>query len=410
MNEEQKERCKVRLQMLFKTINEDSTANILKKTMKKKNFDNFYQELNLISEDSQLNDKNHIISILNSLKNMILTSNNESQTLLHSIKRLEQILEQFPSITNTELQMNTIEECKTCYSQLLDLTEQCNEKPINKDIIKQINDKYIQFQVSMKEAWESLNVKVMPQKAQITASIKNAEKSLETLSIVSDVIYLIDTVLLCLNEENQQKDLQQNKKTQTNKNTKQKGKRKQTKQKKIEKEESEEKLPIIQHDFVDFFKKKTFTEVCKMREIPEQRARESEIEFMENRRKTLKFSYDAMKSTYMPSKQIEAEEIENQRLKELYRASLLSKEDFANLVTENEELKQAIAELEDFYGQYQKEQQEKQSKNGEIKKVILRDENTENETNTVEEQTNRVVEEESKTPTRTTKSRKKKSR
>ena len=126
-----------------------------------------------------------------------------------------------------------------------------------------------------------------------------------------------------------------------------------------------------------------FNEVCKMREIPEHRARESEIAFMEERKKVLNFSYNSMKQTYMPCRRIEEEEKENQRLKELYRASLLTAEDFQILQQNNEELKQVIAELEELFDKHQQEQEKQSSKQPE--KIIIEDEGDIDETENIKQ-------------------------
>ena len=370
---EKREKLKIRLQLLEKTIEDSSVNLILKKIMKKQNLDKFTSDLKSFVETSETADIYQIENLLLPIKENLASHNNESHVLIHSINRMEQII---PSLcqhksSKSEQQKKIIDKCRSSLSELSEAAEQCQEENINKELIKQVNDKFLAFSRSVEDSCHSLGIKSNGFKPQIIASKKNAEKSLSILLSMGDVIYLIESVLQALSEEKISK--QKTKKTEKN----------QRKKKAIKTEENENDKTVPHHDFVEFFKKKEFNEVCKMREIPEHRARESEIAFMEERKKVLNFSYNSMKQTYMPCRRIEEEEKENQRLKELYRASLLTAEDFQILQQNNEELKQVIAELEDFFDKHQQEQEKQSSKQPE--KIIIEDEGDIDETENIKQ-------------------------
>ena len=335
----------VKLRMAIQGLLEKESESIIKKITKKIKFDNLIKSLQsclkTISDEGKMTDDSikGVIETIQIFFSSIHSSTDDGIIFQRSIKRLHPMLEQFPLITKSELQMKLVSNCVKAYNELISYAENSFDDFTKKEVVKKASEKYQNYIKSINEAWLALGETKAPIKSQIQATMKNIEKALYDLSSISDICSMLNSII-------KQIDVIHAIDEQNKKKSNRKGSRK-------------KKNTVIEHQFVDYFKKKPCPEVLRLKEIPENRARDDEKNYMKQREDAFLSSYKIISTSYMPCKRIEEEKKENTRLKELYRASLMTAEDYKQLEEENKGLKAAIEELEEFFDKLQDKPQEK---------------------------------------------------
>lgn len=297
-------------QILLKVLSEQDSYNCVKSIVKKPKIDSAIAKLNnfisLIEPETEIDEK-EVSKIRITFDNFkdYLNLNIIARQFQLNIERFEPIIE---SMTEKyKISGDNMDEINDMYTKLTSCVEDLVENPERRANINECSTALFGLLSKIDQTWEMSNQRAnLWSKTNLTLR-KSTEKLIMDISTVSGVVDVIDDFISSL----QNKD-------------------------------------DLESAFSEFFQPKRLNYIKPLQEIPMELATNIEKDAMRAREKEVQNAYRSLSVTFSPLKDLVTEQEENKLLKALYRASLMSKEDFEALKQENENLKEAIKELEDL--------------------------------------------------------------